>query len=211
MLNGFLITRPEHDKVTFYLSTWMGETRNYAAERGIKIIDLKGADATKANFESYITKGPEINFVVFNGHGNDTTVTGHNNETIVSVGINEHLLAHKIVYSISCSSAKVLGEKSVEAGALAYVGYKDSFTFYHLNKDKPLQDKVAELFLTHAVKFIQYIINSNTVEDAFNKSKKALGDTLFKAIMEKLDSNIISALWQDYQGFIINSHNLEIS
>lgn len=113
-MNAYLITRPEHDDTTHYLSNWSRETIEIAQDRGIKVIDLNRERANKSEVESVISK-ISPNFIVFNGHGNDNVVTGHNNKPIITAGENEGLLKSKTVYAISCKSAKILGPKSIEA------------------------------------------------------------------------------------------------
>jgi hypothetical protein len=205
MNKTMLITRPKHDNLTYYLNVWMGEAKTFAEKQGITVIDLEGENANKIKFESYVTKGPNINFIVFNGHGNEETVTGHNNEDIVHAGVNEKLLANKIIYSISCASAKILGLKSVENGAVTYIGYNNDFYLYYEDTEtKPLNDDLARLFLQHAIDLIEYIIKGNSTGTAFEKAKKTLKDSILATTTSGYFSQyIIAALWHDYTSFII--------
>lgn len=200
-----LITRPKHDNLTYYLNVWMGEAKTFAEKQGINVIDLEGENANRIKFESYVKKGPIIKFIVFNGHGNEETVTGHNNEEIVHAGVNENLLSDKIIYSISCASAKTLGLKSVENGAVAYIGYKDDFYLYYKDTEtKPLNDDLAGLFLQHAIDLIEYIIKGNSTGIAFDKAKKTLKESILATMVSKSFSpDITAALWHDYISFAI--------
>jgi len=111
----YLITRPEHDDTTHYLSNWSKETIKLAEERGGKVLDLHGERANKSEFESKMKKFSP-NIVMLNGHGNIDLVMGHQNQILLKAGLNEDLLNSKIVYALSCKSAKVLGPKSIQAG-----------------------------------------------------------------------------------------------
>ena len=65
--------------------------------------------------------------MAFKGHGSPDCVTGGNREVLVKVGENENILDSTIVHSLSCSSASILGPKSVKAGAKAFIGYNQDF------------------------------------------------------------------------------------
>jgi len=43
----FLITRPNHDDVVYYLSAWSKELVDLAIKKGRKVIDLKDNKANK--------------------------------------------------------------------------------------------------------------------------------------------------------------------
>ena len=115
-MTEMLITRPEHDDTTHYLSNWSKETIGVAENKNIKVFDLNREKATRKNVESKLSR-MSCNLVYFNGHGGFNVIGGHNNEPLIICGENERLLKSKVVYAISCKSAKELGLKSVEAGA----------------------------------------------------------------------------------------------
>lgn len=110
-MNKCLITRPNHDKVTNYLFHWSKEIMTNSYDREIYFLDLKGEDANKVKVESYIKKqNPRTIF--FNGHGSDKEICGFKDEILIEINKNEELLKDKIVYSLSCSSAKELGKNA---------------------------------------------------------------------------------------------------
>ena len=203
MSSTYLITRPEHDDTTYYLSNWSKETIKLAEERGFKVLDLHREKANKKEFEEKVKKlSPKL--IMLNGHGNFDLVTGNRNETIVKVGVNEGLLKSKIVYALSCKSAKILGPKSIEAGALNYTGYEDDFIFVYEPEQfsRPLSDKTAELFLSPSNLFIESLIKGNSVEEAFEKSKNALKKSLSKAVSTlENDPTAARFLWWNLMNF----------
>jgi len=183
MTFNFLITRPEHDDTTLYLSNWCKESINLASKKGANVIDLHREKANKKEFEGRILKiKPE--FIVLNGHGDENSITGHNNEDLISIESDDKILNLNIVYAISCRSAKNLGVKCFEKGTSCYTGYTDDFIFiYEKEKiSRPLSDETAKLFLEPSKLFIETIIKNNPVGDALNRSKKKMQDNFLKAI-----------------------------
>lgn len=168
-----LITRPNHDKVTEYLSAWSSEIIKSGELKGISFLDLHGENASKKKVESYLFKqSPEV--VLFNGHGSPSKVCGFKDEVLVENNINDFLLKDKIVYSLSCSSALVLGQSAIKKGAKSFIGYKQSFI---LCTDKnreatPLKDNIAYSFLEPSNRLSISILNGSSVNEASYKSKE---------------------------------------
>lgn len=103
-----LITRPDHDDVTSYLYAWGRKVVDVAKERNIEVFDLKREKANRKAVRSFITKrNPKL--LIFNGHGDEETISGYQNEVLVKCNRNEGLLRNRIIYSISCRSAEKLG------------------------------------------------------------------------------------------------------
>ncbi len=197
---SLLITRPEHDEATYYLSKWSEPSIKLAESKGIKIMDLHLDKANNKEIESRLLK-QSPKFVVFNGHGNENKVFGHKDEPLIVLGKNENLLSGKIIYSISCSSAKKLGPKSIESGAINYTGFEDDF-FLVFEPDKfsrPLEDKTAKLFLSPSLLFIESVIKGNKIKEAYEKSKKSMQDNFRLSLSEDTDSSRF--LWWNLLSF----------
>lgn len=181
MVKSLLITRPDHDYTTNYLSKWSKEIIKEGQDKGINVIDL---DGDKANRERVIgtleKRSPGL--VVLNGHGSQDYITGHNNSVILE-GNDKKAVENKIIYARSCKSAKVLGEKTISHGAKAYLGYDEDFMFlYSRDKvSKPLEDKTATLFLGPSNQIPLSLLKSHSAGEANEKSK-----ILFKKNIEKL-------------------------
>jgi len=75
-------------------------------------------------------------------------VCGHNDEILVQAGKNEIALKGVVAYALSCSSAKILGPATVQAGAVAYIGYTEDFIFFISPEKmkKPQEDKRQRCF-----------------------------------------------------------------
>src|SRR3989338_9661118 len=121
-MSKLLITRPEHDPGTRYLSRWSERVIEEAQKRNFDVIDLHKEKATRKEFEGRVKKiQPE--FILINGHGSENSVTGHDNEVLVQHGDNEALLHNRITYAVSCDSAAVLGTECVKKGKTTFLGY----------------------------------------------------------------------------------------
>ena len=196
-----LITRPEHDDTTHYLSNWSKDIINKASSKNLQILDLNRERANRKEVENMIAKQkPEL--IIFNGHGDYETISGHKNEKIISVNDNEDILNSSITYSIACKSAKFLGPKSVKSGAKAYIGYDEDFIFVYEPEmiSRPLKDKTAELFLGPSNELINSLIKGNKTGEACRRSRE-----LFKKNFNKLlsseaseeDASIARYIWWD--------------
>jgi len=201
-MTEMLITRPEHDKTTHYLSNWSKEIINIAEGKNIKVFDLNREKAIRTNVEVRLRK-LSCNLTFFNGHGNFNVITGHNNEPIIIGGENENLLKSKIVYAISCKSAKELGPRSVKAGAVSYTGFDDDFIFVYEpeNISRPLHDNTAKLFLEPSQLFMKSLIKGNSVREGMDKTKKLLADNFLKALNDN-DRDSAKYLWWDLKHFV---------
>jgi len=204
MVKTYLITRPEHDDTTHYLSKWCEETITLARNKGLKVLDLHREKAVRKEFEERIDK-LSPNLIVLNGHGDADKVTGNDKEPILVAGDNEGLLRDKIVYAISCSSAKLLGPKSIEKGTLNYSGYDDDFIFFYdpNNITKPLSDETAKLFLEHSNLFIESMIKGNTIRESKQRAENKLRENIVNlSSSSSTDSNLIRFLWWDLVHFV---------
>lgn len=183
MERSLLITRPEHDWTTRYISQWSKNIIKEAKRKRVEVIDLRRNKANKERVLGILRKKAAfIILVVFNGHGNDTTVTGHDNEPLIT---NDHAeaLSSKIIYARSCRSAKVLGRAAVAAGSIAYLGYQEDFIFLIDNDklSKPLEDAKAALFLEPSNLIVIGLLKGHSAAEANNRSKN-----LFRKNIEQL-------------------------
>lgn len=194
-----LITRPNHDKVTSYLFQWSKEILNSEYPTEIQFLDLREEDANKNKVESYLKKqSPRI--VLFNGHGDDNTICGFKDEPLIEINKNDDLLKDKIVYALSCSSARKLGESSIKKGADAFVGYRNSFMLFTDadSEATPLRDNIAASFLNPSNKLSISLLKGSTTEEASNKSKEGFKKEIKKFLSSKAidgSDRIASALF----------------
>ena len=180
-----LITRPEHDKITKYLSEWNDEIIAEAKKRGVPMKDLAGEKATRAEFEKFLNKqNPSLIFL--NGHGDSETVKGHKDEPLVKCNDNEAVLKHKVIYALSCDSAAKLGVSAVEKGTKAYIGYTEPFSFL-TNKNKecrPKDDELANVFKEASNQVSLALLRGKSPQEAYDLSQMK-----FKELMQKFSAS----------------------
>ncbi len=175
----FLITRPDHDDTVFYLHEFSKELIEIAKEKGLKVLDCDRKKANRKTVQQMIQEQkPEL--VMFNGHGNLTTICGQKNEALIKQSENEEILNEKIIYARSCSTASSLGHSSVKNGAKAYIGYTEDFVFLIDNSRtaSPLKDEFAKPFLTASNQIIKSLLNGRTALEAHQRSQNVFGEQI---------------------------------
>lgn len=194
-----IVTRPQHDVTTKYLSSWAGEIIDFARKKGIEVCDLAREKANRAEFEGRVKKiKPEAVFL--NGHGNDDCVTGHDNNPIVSIKENHNILNGKISYALSCNSGKKLGPKVVESGATAYIGYSDEFVFMGDSNyvHRPIDDPKAKPFMEASNQVMISLLKGNSAKDASERSKRKFKDNYTRFSSSNADPDSLQSaqyLW----------------
>mgnify|MGYP001557806115 FL=1 len=180
-----LITRPEHDKITRYLSELNEEIILEANKKGITIKDLQGENANRTAFESFLKK-QKPSLVFLNGHGDAKTVHGHKNEPLLKYEENEKLLKGTTVYALACDSATTVGHSAVKQGTTAYIGYTEPFSFL-TNKNKecrPKDDELANSFKEASNQVGLALLNGKTPAEAYARSQLK-----FKELMQKFSAS----------------------
>lgn len=199
MVQHLLITRPEYDYTTRYLSAWAKKFFEVAKNKGYSIIDLYRKRANRKEVESILGKrNPGL--VIINGHGSDDTVTGHENEPLLIAGDNSFLLKGKITYAISCRSARELGKEAGQYIDTAYIGYKEDFIFIYLEKHRtqPIEDKLAGLFLDPsnlvATTLLKGHLKGHSAEEAVARAQEEFLRNIQKLLNSTVSSEDSSAL-----------------
>ena len=195
MIKYVLVTRPEYDYTTRYISAWSQKIIIFAESKGNLVIDLLKDRATKKEFESVVHK-KNPSFVIINGHGNDQSVCGQDGDVLIEAGVNDDILNSRIVYALSCRSAKILGPESIKSGALAYIGYVEDFIFMYSNEKRghPIDDKTAELFLEPSNQIVISLLKGHTAGEAHQGSKKFFLRNIQKLLTSESSSIESSAL-----------------
>jgi hypothetical protein len=177
-----LLTRPNHDNTTNYLFNWAQRIVLEAEAKGFQLLDLKETKANRKEFENVIrSKNPSL--VLLYGHGNSYKVGGHNDEILIEAGDNENMLKLRIIHALTCKSAKFLGPKSIDAGALAYIGYDEDFIFCCIPEktSEPLEDKLASFFLNPPEILIKSLLIGNSAAISVARARR-----LFKSNVKQL-------------------------
>jgi len=167
-----IVTRPQHDVTTRYLSAWAQEIIERARQKGFEVVDLIKEKSTRSEFEGRMKKlAPELVFL--NGHGSDDCVCGQDNEILLQKGENHNLLSRAITYALSCDSARGLGPAAVEGRTGSYIGYTDEFIFMADAQymREPLEDPKARPFMESSNQVMHSLLKGHTPEQASQRSK----------------------------------------
>lgn len=201
--NSVLVTKPNFDQATSYLSAWADLVIEEAKKRNLKVFELKGKQATRKLFEKRVKKNDPA-LIAFNGHGRNDRILGNKKEVLVKAGENERYLGSRIIHSLSCSSAKQLGPKSIKSGAKAFIGYIEKFVLLHDEKHSatPKKDKIAKHFLESANTVPISLIKGSTVKEACEKSQASFEKSIeyYKTHYTPENSHIL--FWLRYDKMI---------
>jgi len=173
----------------------------------IKVYDLPEKKCNRSEFRGHLEK-LNPTFLVFHTHGDERTIFGNKNngkeEVLVKAGDNEYLLSNKIVYSIACSSAKVLGKV---CKSQVFIGYTEDSVFYYIPNRlfKPSTDHVAFPCLESTTQIPLSIIKGESVEESVRKSK----ERCMKHIRKQIRSKELEAPYI-LQALIDNMNNLKV-
>lgn len=197
---AILVTRPNHDLVTTYISAWAKYVLIESGKKRITKLDLAGKKANRNDFESYIQRNqPKLIFL--NGHGSKDYIRGFDNEILLSFK-NIYLLEGKIIYARSCDAAIRLGSKIVKSGALCFIGYKQGFVVGYSEEhwSRPLQDAIAKLFLEPSNLVPMSFLKGNSAANAYRKSQNASFKNFSFALSTKaspLEKDTAPYLWHN--------------
>lgn len=195
MAKHLLITRPDHDYLTRYLSAWAKKFFSLVEEKGYSIIHLDGKRANLKEFESIISKRNPC-FIVINGHGDDSSITGYENEPLLIANHNSSLLEGKVTYAISCKSACILGKVVGQHPNTTFIGYQEDFILLYLEKfrTRPAEDKLAELFLNPSNIIVTTLIKGHPAKEAVSRAKQEYLRNIQKLLTSKVKSEDSSTL-----------------
>lgn len=196
-----LITRPNHDPVLNYLYYWTSSVVELAETKKYSTFDLKAERSNRELLNSY-TRKHNPSFIFFNGHGNSNSILGHDNKVLVDTGKSITLLKGRIIYSRTCDSASKLGMKSTSIGTIAFIGYIRPFVFaYNRNYvSKPLNDKLAKIFLEPSNLVATTILKGHPVKEAHRRSREAMRKNLFRILSSEasLEERVLAShLWNN--------------
>lgn len=176
-----LITRPEYDAATFYLSRWSEKIIGEANSKSIKVIDLHKDKANKKRVVGTLEK-TSAKLVVFNGHGSEVAIYGQNDEAILETS-DTKAVKDKIIYARACRAANILGNNAVAGGAISFLGYTEDFILVHAvsGERQPLKDEVARMFLEPSNYVSISLLKGHTTGESNKRSQN-----LFRKNIEKL-------------------------
>lgn len=206
MQNGLIITCPEHDDGTAYLTFFSKYVIEKARNESLKIKKVwKKNDLNMRGF-SEILKKLKYRLIVLNGHGSPDSILGYKQNVIVKLGKNDSLLKERLVYARSCNAGIKLGRECMENSENGcFIGYNLPFIFYMDSRwsTKPHNDKISRLFLEPSNLVPISIIKGHSAIDSHKNSKKHMLKMMKKLVQgeQKPETPFyLEALWNNYLG-----------
>ncbi len=188
-MNRFFIIRPCHDQAVSYLYSWCEELLHFARSHNVLYSDFQKEKANNAEVTKFLAKQcPKL--IMFNGHGNPTTIAGHKNQPLVKMNDNEHLLTNAITYAVACDAAVELGRKVAQQGEeTAFIGYEGPFGFVHQPSREctPAKDKFAVPFKQISNEIIFSLLKESTAQETYHKSQQLCSKLLKKYSLSEAD------------------------
>ena len=195
MARYLLITRPEHDYATRYLSAWSEKLFDLIKSKGYSIIDLYRKRANRKEIESVLSKrNPDL--VIIKGHGGDDAVYVQEKDLLIKAGDNSSLLSDKITYAISCRSARILGKEIAQNAETAYIGYQEDFVLLYLEKyrTQPVKDDLAGLFLNPSNLVVTTLLKGHSAKESALRAQQEFLRSIQRLLTSKIKSEDSSAL-----------------
>ena len=100
MSKKLLVTRPEHDDTTTYLSHYSKLVIKYAKDNLVPVKDFKPGTVKKEILSKFIDK-QKPRLIFLNGHGGEDCIEGEKGEIIIKENENDELLKNKIIYILT--------------------------------------------------------------------------------------------------------------
>ena len=127
--NTFLFAEPQQHYLN-YGSVVLHDIVSKSRRTGQIITELIGGDANPDRVKQELSRMSPIVFCGL-GHGNQETFTVECTAKLFDTSSSDlNLLTDKVVSLCSCLTAVELGPAIIDAGAVAYTGYKTEFWFY---------------------------------------------------------------------------------
>jgi hypothetical protein len=172
-MSRILITNPAHDDATRYLFQYSKPIISLAKSKGYDVKEFSFGEVKKNEIESFILKqNPKL--IIFHGHGSNDSISGfEKNEIIIKSEVNDHILKDKIIHSITCSSAAILGKTAVKKGCDAFIGFNDEFwcPYNPTYMSNPENDILAKCNIEPLMVLSQCLIKNNTVKESYKRSR----------------------------------------
>lgn len=189
MPTSVLVTCPDYDRMTRYLSAWANLFIGEAQKRGHVVYVLKETDANQEKFHGMVKKNaPSIIFL--NGHGAEDRVAGQDHKVIIDTR-SASILKNAMVYAVSCKSARTLGAQAVKVGAKAYIGYTEDFILVSQPRKTahPQDDTTAALFLNPSNQIVISLVKGHSAKEAVAKGRTEFAKSITSALNSDVQSD----------------------
>jgi len=190
-----LITLPDFDRATHFLSAWSKEIIDDAEKRAIKVLEVKEPNIIMKNVNSLLDKQkPQL--VILNGHGTINKIEGQNKEWIIIRGKNHQKLRNKIVFARSCSAASGIGIELEGNNTGCFIGYQEDYAIIpdRHGMSRPNQNRSSKPFKESSNIIPLMLLAGKTANEAVEESKKIMENYLENQYMIDEDPRIFDVL-----------------
>jgi hypothetical protein len=206
MKKGLIITLPQSDLVTTYLSVFSKKILTSCSEKDIPLKKLRAENANRENFEKSLNK-LDYKFLVLNGHGSVNCITGHKEEPLLKIGENEELIKHRITYARSCFIAQGMQTVFSQESDGCFIGYLFPFMFMNNQtwSGNPSKDKIAGLFLNTSNLVPLGLLKGHSAKESSDNCKKAILKIIKNTIFSQDgdEKAIAEAMWNNYEAQVV--------
>ncbi len=207
---SIIITLPNYDIETSYLSYYSQELIEFAETDGKTIISLKKPQLKKANFKKRVqTNNPSL--IIINGHGNPDIIYGDKidgkEEILITEKEDNTYLLGRVIFARACSAAASLGKKIADDDS-CFIGFKVPFVFY-ANEEyitNPMKDKRAKLFLEPPNDLSKSLIKGRSPEQSVETFNNNCSKNLYRVLSNQKEPGSIAlatALWNNMEAIVI--------
>lgn len=123
-----VLARTLLDEASEHSFAWAEDCVAAASTAGIPLKDLAKGDATPDKLRAALEEGKAV-ALVFYDHGSRRRFVSQDKGALVDY-VGAKILKGRLVYSMSCLSGSALGPRIIDAGGLAFFGYREEFGFY---------------------------------------------------------------------------------
>ena len=140
-----LIGRCSHEDVLEYPHYWMEKVIIEAEKLDFKVIDLNNHNFERDKLIRML-KEKQPFMVILCGHGESYSIKGHDNKKVIDFCNEDYLLKNKIVFVISCYTAKELSKSAISKGCKYYIGWDNLLEIPSRTDSIPEQELIDLIF-----------------------------------------------------------------
>ena len=143
-MTNVVISRPDFERAVLYGSYWLYKVVKYYKEKGFHVFDLYGG---YANRDVWAVRTKQSRLCTGVGHGNADVFTGQNYDILWrTCQYEKSEVQGKIVFLLSCLTARRLGKDIIDKGGQCYIGWYEEYIFM-VSKGPSDDDPYQQAFL----------------------------------------------------------------
>ena len=173
------------------------ECQNY---RDIKKIEIYGNPDSEEQCKKYLNNISGISIVFF-AHGGEDCIMGYGDRILIKYPENHNILKGLNIICFSCSSARILGEGSVEEGIVnVFLGFNERITW----KKERIKERDFKTYVGKMVSRVLIISINNhySFEKIRRELERELSSNLKEEMLSDLDITLNFELYRDIMNMV---------